>query len=171
MIQLDIQILSSLLVGKLYSHSRDEAVEVLHLSAEQQVSELSEGKEDDEEHDGKASEVLGTARQCGGKLSHGLVEADVLEDLDPGAENHDSERVVKAHLCVAQEVEVSKLVWILEQSVQLVVDCHVSINVVSDTANCYDDDHDVQNIPEGLEVLQLVLLNLSDTHRHNRIHC
>lgn len=35
-----------------------------------------------EEHDGKAQDVLGTAGQRGGELSHSFVEADVLKYLE-----------------------------------------------------------------------------------------
>ena len=60
-----------------------KAAEVLDLGAEQQVAQLREGQEDDHEHDPEACQVLGTATQGGGQLRHGLVEADVLEDLQP----------------------------------------------------------------------------------------
>ena len=58
-----------------------KVAEVLDLGSEEQVAELSESEEDDEEHDGKASQILGTSAQSGWQLGHRLVEADVLEDL------------------------------------------------------------------------------------------
>lgn len=58
-----------------------EGAEVLDLGPKEQVAQLGEGQEDDDEHDEEPSQVLGTAPQGGGQLSHGLVEADVLEDL------------------------------------------------------------------------------------------
>ncbi len=64
-----------------------KAAEVLDLGAEDQVTELSEGQEDDEEHDSETCQVLGTARQGGGELGHRLVEADVLENLKEQREN------------------------------------------------------------------------------------
>jgi len=62
-------------------HGRREAGEVGHLRAEDEVTELGEGEEDDEEHDGEAGEIFGASSKCGRQLRHGLVEADVLEDL------------------------------------------------------------------------------------------
>jgi hypothetical protein len=56
-----------------------EGTEVVDLGAKHQVGQLSVGQEDDEEHDGEADEVLGTARHGGGQLAHGLVEVDELE--------------------------------------------------------------------------------------------
>ncbi len=64
-----------------YSHSIVKAAEVTNLSTEDEVAKLSEGQEDDEKHDSKTSQILSTASQGGGQLSHGLVEADVLEYL------------------------------------------------------------------------------------------
>ena len=58
-----------------------EIAEVLHLGSEEQVTKLGEGQEDDEEHNGKTSQILGTLSESRGQLSHRLVEADVLEDL------------------------------------------------------------------------------------------
>ena len=58
-----------------------EGAEVFDLWSEQQVAELGEGQEDDDEHDKETGQVLGTSPQGGWQLSHGLVEADVLEDL------------------------------------------------------------------------------------------
>lgn len=65
-----------------HTHALDESAKVFHLGSKKQVAELSIGKENDEEHDGKSQDVLGTAGQCGGELSHGFVEADVLEYLE-----------------------------------------------------------------------------------------
>ena len=62
-------------------HGCIEAAEVLDLRAEDEIAELRERQEDDEEHDGEASQILGAARQSGGQLSHGFVEADVLKHL------------------------------------------------------------------------------------------
>ena len=58
------------------------------------LPELRECKEDDEEHNSESSDVLGAAAERGAELSHGLVEADVLEQLDPGEEHADGDRVV-----------------------------------------------------------------------------
>jgi len=66
---------------QLVLHGRFEAREVGDLSAKDEVSELGEGKEDDEEHDSESCEVFGAGSERWRQLSHGLVEADVLEDL------------------------------------------------------------------------------------------
>lgn len=58
-----------------------EVAEVLHLCTKEEITQLCEGQKDDEEHDSKASQVLGTTPQGGRQLGHRLVEADVLEDL------------------------------------------------------------------------------------------
>lgn len=63
-------------------HALDKGAEGFNLCPKQQVSKLSVGKEDNEEHDGKAQDVFCTATQCGGQLSHGLVETDVFENLE-----------------------------------------------------------------------------------------
>jgi len=55
------------------------------LSAEDEVSELGKGEEDDEEHDGKASQVLGAGTERRRQLRHRLVETDVLEYLQKPA--------------------------------------------------------------------------------------
>jgi hypothetical protein len=58
-----------------------KAREVLDLGTKDEVAKLSESQEDDEEHDGKTCQILGTTGKGGGELGHGLVEADVLENL------------------------------------------------------------------------------------------
>lgn len=67
--------------GTGHTHALDESAKVFHLGPEKQVAKLGISEEDNEEHDGEAQDVLGTASQGGGELSHGLVEADVLEYL------------------------------------------------------------------------------------------
>lgn len=48
------------------------------------VTQLGIGKEDNEEHNGKAQDVLGTTCQRGGELGHCFVKANVLEYLQDG---------------------------------------------------------------------------------------
>jgi hypothetical protein len=64
-----------------YSQGILEVAEVLNLGSKQQVAELGEGQEDDDEHHKEPSQILGAGAQGGGQLGHGLVEADVLENL------------------------------------------------------------------------------------------
>lgn len=68
-------------------HALDKGTEGFNLCPKQQVSKLSVGEEDNEEHDGEAQDVFSTAAQCGGQLSHGLVETDVFENLEEYEEN------------------------------------------------------------------------------------
>jgi len=51
------------------------------LGTEDEVSELCESKEDDCEHDKESTEIFLRVSNGVSELSHGLVEADVLEDL------------------------------------------------------------------------------------------
>lgn len=74
-------------VGAGHTHALDESAKVFHLGPEKQVTKLGVSEEDDEEHDGEAQDVLGTASQGGGELCHGLVEADVLEYLQGSWQN------------------------------------------------------------------------------------
>ena len=48
-----------------YLHGCIEAAEVLDLSSKDEISKLSKGQEDNEEHHCKTSQVLGTASQGG----------------------------------------------------------------------------------------------------------
>jgi hypothetical protein len=54
-------------------------------------------------------------RQSAAQLSHGLVEGDVLENLDPGEEDADSNDVVVPRLPEAEELEIGELLRILQQ--------------------------------------------------------
>lgn len=68
-------------------HALDKGAKGFNLCPKEQVSKLSVGKEDNEEHDGESQDVFSTAAQCGGELSHGLVETDVFENLEYHQEN------------------------------------------------------------------------------------
>ena len=65
----------------MYIHAGLERAEVVDLGAEHQVGELSVRQEDDEEHDGEAHQVFGTAGHGAGQLAHGLIHVDELEEL------------------------------------------------------------------------------------------
>lgn len=64
-----------------FLHAGLERAEIVDLSSKHQVGQLSVRQENDEEHDGKANEVLGTTRHGAGELTHGLVEVDELKKL------------------------------------------------------------------------------------------
>ena len=68
---------------------------VLHGGAEDHVAGLAEGHEDDDEHEPESGQVLAALDQRAGQLGHGLVEADVLEELDPAEEDGHGRRVVR----------------------------------------------------------------------------
>ena len=121
-------------------HSRLEAAEILHLGAEDQVAELRKGQEDDEEHDGETGEILGAGGEGGGELSHGLVEADVFEHLDPCKEHHNGNRTVEDNLPVAEEVKVRVLLGLFEELVQEARHRQRPIHVERHTTHCYYND-------------------------------
>lgn len=66
---------------QIHSHAGLERAEIVDLGSKYQVGKLSVRQEDDEEHDGKTHQVLGTARHGAGELTHGLVEVDELKKL------------------------------------------------------------------------------------------
>lgn len=49
-------------------------------------------------------------------MVHRLVEANVLEEFDPGEENGESDGVVELHLPESEEFEIRKFVGIIKQS-------------------------------------------------------
>ena len=66
------------------SHASLEGAEVVHLRAKHKVGQLGVGHEDDEEHDGEAQKVPGTARHGAGQLTHRPVQGEELEQLREG---------------------------------------------------------------------------------------
>lgn len=90
-----------------------ECSKAFDLNAERQVTQLSVGKEDDEEHDCKARNIPCAFGQRFAQLCHGLVEADVFEHLDPGQEDGDADDDVELVLPVAQEREVTVLALVV----------------------------------------------------------
>ena len=64
------------------SHAVEVGGEISDLCSEDEVSPLGIRQEDDEEHDCETSNILGATSQSGLKLGHGLVKADVFEDLE-----------------------------------------------------------------------------------------
>lgn len=65
----------------IHLHAFNKGTEVFHLCPKKKVTQLGVGKEDNEEHNGKAQDVLGTTCQCGGELRHCFVKANILEYL------------------------------------------------------------------------------------------
>lgn len=69
------------LIKELRLHALDKCAERLHFCPKKKISKLGIGKEDDEKHDGKSQDIFSTSAECGGQLSHRLIETDVLENL------------------------------------------------------------------------------------------
>uniref|UniRef100_A0A1I8FNI5 Reverse transcriptase domain-containing protein n=1 Tax=Macrostomum lignano TaxID=282301 RepID=A0A1I8FNI5_9PLAT len=138
-----------------------ELAEVLDLRAEDEPS-WANGKEHDEEHDGKAHEVLGAGAEGGAQLCHGLVEADVLEELHPGQEEGEGDGIVELLLPVGEEVEVREAALVLQQLLQLLSNGDGSVDIEASTDQGHKNHYDVQPVPEGLEIVQLVALDLDD---------
>ena len=63
-----------------------------------------------------------------------------------------------------ETVEVWERVWVGQQGVELVVDFRRAIDAEDDAADGNHDHHDVQDVPEGLEVRQTYLLDLQSTN-------
>jgi len=82
-------------------------------------------------------------------------------DLDPGEEDHDSQRGVEDDFPVAEALKVAVLIGVRQQFLKDGVDLYCAIYVEPDTANRHDNHDDVQNVPERLEVRQLQFLDLS----------
>ena len=92
--------------------------------------------------------------------------------LDPGEEDHDGHCWVEGDLPVAEEIEVGVVVRIGEEGFEQIVDGHGAIDVECDAADGYEDDEDVQHVPELLQVGQLQFLYLDRVkHKHavNRV--
>lgn len=132
----------------------------MNLGAENEKAELSVSQEDNEEHDGESGDVLGATAESQTQLSHCLVEAHVLENLDPGEKDHERHGAVEHVLPVAQEVKVKVLLIVWEQTFEQVVHFDLTIHVEYDANYGQHDDQYVQIVPECFEVIHFVFFNL-----------
>jgi len=66
---------------RLYSHGQIKCTVRFHLCAKHEISKLGKRYEDDDKHNGKCQEVLGTRRHRRGQLRHCSIEADELKQL------------------------------------------------------------------------------------------
>lgn len=82
--------------------------------------------------------------------------------LDPGEKHGHRHHVVELGLPEAQKIEVCILLVICQQSFQQLVHRKGTIEIERYRYIAQENDNDVKNIPETLEVLQLVFLNLQD---------
>ncbi len=86
--------------------------------------------------------------------------------LDPCQKDCDRDGRVELCLPVAEKLEVSELVRLVQQVVQFAGHSERAVDV-EDDADQRDNDHeDVQDVPERLEVLELVTLDLEDLLNH-----
>ena len=82
--------------------------------------------------------------------------------LDPGEKHSHRHHVVKLCLPEAQRVEVCILFVVCQQPLEQVVHCKGTIKIEGYRHIAQENDDDVENIPETLEVFQLVFLNLQN---------
>jgi len=71
---------------------------VRHVCAEEQVAELCISKEYNVEHDHEAENVVRALAKSGAQLRHCLIEADILEDLNPAEVGSDCDGIVEQFL-------------------------------------------------------------------------
>ena len=64
---------------------------ITYLCSKEQVSQLRKSKENKEEHDSKSCHVAWAPAEGASQLSHGFVEADILEQLDQGKEDTETQ--------------------------------------------------------------------------------
>lgn len=82
--------------------------------------------------------------------------------LDPGEKHGHRHHVVELGLPEAQRVEVCILLVVCQQPLEQVSHRQSTIDIEHNRHIAQEDDNDVENIPEALEVLQLVFLDLQD---------
>ena len=87
---------------------------------------------------------------------------ELLFYLDPGKKHGNRHHVVELGLPEAQRVEVCVLLVVRQQPLEQVVYRKSTIEVEGYRHIAQENDNDVEDIPETLEVLQLVFLNLQD---------
>lgn len=141
-------------------HGLRKCTIVVDLSAENEKAELSVRQEDNEEHDGESGDVLGATAESQAQLGHGLVEAHVLEYLDPGEKDHERHGAVEHVLPVAQEVKVKVLLVVREQTLEQIVHFDLTIHVEYDANYGQHNDQYVQIVPECFEVVHFVFFDL-----------
>ena len=132
-----------------------------NLGAEDQIGELRECEEDDEEGEAEADEVLGRVAQRHGQHADLFVEAQELEELERGAEDHHGrdDRVVLVP--EADRVEVDKFAHLA-----LVHGLHRHVGEHCAHAEHHDRDEREDNydhlvdVPELGEVAHALLLDL-----------
>ena len=102
-------------------------------------------------------------------MSHRFVERDVFEDLDdpwirllnrersyldPGEKDNEGDDVVELGLPVGEKFEIGELLLTGEKLVQDLGNFQLTVDVEYDANVGYHDDHHVQHVPHGREVLK-----------------
>lgn len=82
--------------------------------------------------------------------------------LHPCKEHSNSNGVVESCLPVTEELKVGVLVWVTDELAEFVVYFYCPIYVKRDTQQGNDDHSQIQNVPQTLEVWQLVFLDLKN---------
>ena len=83
--------------------------------------------------------------------------------LNPCQEDRDGDSRIELSLPVAEELKVWEFIRFVQQVIQLPSNGNGSVYVEAD-ANDWDDDH--QDVPERLEVLELVTFDFQDFLYH-----
>lgn len=140
----------------MYLHTGDVCTEISHLCAEDEITPLCISQKDDKEHDGKTSNVFCATTQCRLELSHGLVEADVLEHFDPGEKHSDGNKVIVLFLPVTKLIKACILCIILQQSCEQFVHLKCTVYVEYDANDSHHNNNDVKDVPKIFKVFQLM---------------
>ena len=82
--------------------------------------------------------------------------------LDPCEKYSHSHHIVELGLPKAQRIKVGILLVVFQECLQQLVDSQCAVDIEHNGHISKEDDNDVQDIPEALEVLQLVFLDLQD---------
>lgn len=80
--------------------------------------------------------------------------------LDPSQKDGNGHRIVKMLLPVREEIKVRILVLVIQKRLQFRSDGNGTIHIEYRADNADNDDDDIQPVPDGLEVAQLVFANL-----------
>ena len=82
--------------------------------------------------------------------------------LDPGEKHGHGHHVVELRLPEAQRIEVCILLVVFQEPLEQVSHGQCTVDIEYNCHITQEDDNDVEYIPETLEVLQLVFLDLQD---------
>jgi hypothetical protein len=130
--------------------------------AEEQIAKRTVRKEHNEEDDNEVEDVAGGSLQGRVQLIERAIQRDILEDLDPGEEDHDGTRLVEQLLTVGQRVEVLKLGGVAQQRVEQHGDLDGSVQVERDSHIRQAEDEPIDEVVRVLEVAAAGEANVDD---------